>query len=102
MQCNTMQKMQKKCNAMQCKNAMQYNTIHSQSFKQLPGNLELLNFRTMQYNAIQCNTMQYNTMQYNAKKCNAKNAMQYNTIQSQSCKQLPGNVERLSFDHQMF
>ena len=77
MQCNTMQKMQKKCNAMQCKNAMQYNTIHSQYFKQLQGNLELLNFRTMQYNAIQCNTMQYNTMQYNAKKCNA---IQYNTI----------------------
>ena len=64
MQCNAMQK-------MQC-NTIQYN---SQSFKQLPGNLELWNFRTMQCNAIQCNTMQQmqcNTMQ-------KSNAIQYNT-----------------------
>merc|ERR1712055_48073 len=73
MQCNTMQK-----NAMQCNAKMQFNTIQyiSQSFKQLPGNPEQLNFRTMQYNAIQCNTMQYNTIQCNPMQ---QNAMQYNT-----------------------
>ena len=82
---------------------MQWNTIQNtiSYCKQLPGNLEELNFRiiqcnvmqdnAMQYNAIQCNIMQYNAIQYNTmqkkcnaiqwKKCNAMqcNPMQYNT-----------------------
>ena len=70
MQCNTTQYNAK--NAMQCKkcnakNTMQFNTIqyNSQTFKQLPGNLEQCN-----ETSGQCNKMQYNAMQCNVIQCN--------------------------------
>ena len=62
-QCNTMQYNAIQCNTMQCI-AMQYNAKHamntiqymSQSFKQLPANLEQWNFSTMKcknFNAME-------------------------------------------------